>query len=58
MTYGFYTGVIQLLYMEVNVVYGLILTARESDVHRRQTLTTKVDPRTVGVKLFLTAVDP
>ena len=29
----------------------------ESDVCRRQILTTKVDPRTVGVQLFLMAID-
>ena len=28
------------------------------DVHRRQILSTKVDPRTVRVKIFLMAVDP
>ena len=30
----------------------------ESDVYRRQILTTKVDPRTIRVKIFLMAVDP
>ena len=30
----------------------------ESDVCRRQILTSKVDPRTVRVKLFIMAVDP
>ena len=30
----------------------------ESDVCRRQILTTKVDPRTVRVQIFLLAVDP
>ena len=29
-----------------------------SDVCRRQILTTKIDPRTVRVKLFVMAVDP
>ena len=40
---------------------GLTLTARgsrESDVCRRQILTTKVDPRTLGAKICLMAVDP
>ena len=40
----------------------LTLTARvltlESDVCRRQILTSKVNPRTVKVKIFLIAEDP
>ena len=34
------------------------LQSTESDVCRRQILTTKVDPRTVRIKIFLIAVDP
>ena len=34
------------------------LESTESDVYRRQILTTKVDPRTVRVKNIAIAVDP
>ena len=40
----------------------LILTARRSTlvvrIYRREILTSKVDPRTVGVNLFIMVVDP
>ena len=35
-----------------------LLQASESDVSRRQILTTKVDPRTVRIKIFLMSADP
>ena len=41
-----------------NACEGLTLTARESDVYRRQILTSKDDPPTVRVKIFLLVVDP
>ena len=34
------------------------LQSSESDVCRRQILTTKVDPRDVGVKICMMVVDP
>ena len=33
-------------------------TLKKTDACRRQILTTKVDPRTVRVKIFIMAVDP
>ena len=35
-----------------------VLTESESDVYRRQILTSEVDPRTIRVQIFLMAVDP
>ena len=40
----------------LKIIQQLTLTVRGSC--RRQILTTKVDPRTVRVKIFLMAVDP
>ena len=43
----------------VCVSYSMFLVGwTESDVCRRQIQMTKVDPRTVRVKIFLMAVDP
>ena len=36
---------------------GIELKTSESDVYRRQILTTEVDPRTVSVKIFIIVVD-
>ena len=49
---------------EVNGSLGLPLQcgdrlqSSEYDVCRRQILTSKIDPRTVGVKIFIMVVDP
>ena len=43
-------------YLNLNSA-GIDLTS-ESDVSRRQILTSKVDPRTVRVKIFIMTVDP
>ena len=45
-------------YTKVLQRFGDRLQSSESDVCRRQILTTKVDHRTVRVKIFLMAVDP
>ena len=42
-----------LCYGSTAIINIFILTARESDVHRRQILTSKVDPRAVRAKQTL-----
>ena len=53
-------GILRQLFPPVTVQplqCGALLKTSESDVCRRQILTTEVDPRTLRVNIFLMAVD-